>query len=376
MASGLALAAAATLSTAALAACSSSPAGTAGTTSASLSNVSSNAVWSQLTLSDARAAFDSYVAITNQAAQAGNRKLAESVLNGAAKDTTSTALTIARKSHLQPPYTSYAYGAPTFYLPEPPSAGDPQYFVVSVERTPFAGTTPMTPSTQDVAAGVQLPAAGRVLLLFEKSAAGGQWQLASASQLSPGESVPALATDSHGYVISESFNKPSSSLLVTPALAPPLQASVVDDGPASQAAQVVASGPLTTGLYQENKTSARGITAPSGDVYQWLLEGSNYGRLALKTTDGSVLVFYTMYMDTTVETKSALNQDIPIQPGPPISVPGFVQPLLAAKFLAPQKRLMVQDVVTFAAIDPSSADKSAKIQVLAIGGGVYSATAS
>jgi hypothetical protein len=376
MASGLALAAVATLSTTALAACSPSPPGTATTTSASLSNASSNAVWRQLTLSDARAAFESYVAATDQATRTSNRKLAESVLSGAAKDTTSTALTIARKSHVPPPYTQYAYGTPTFYLPQPPPAGDPQYFAVSVERTPVAGTTPMTSSSQDVAAGVPLPAAGRALLLFEKAAAGGPWQLASASQLLPGESVPALATDGHGYVILESFNQPTGSPLVTPALAPPLQASVVDDGPTSAAAQVVASGPLTTGLYKEAQTSARGISAPPGDVYQWLLEGSNYGRLALKMADGGVLVFYTMYLNTTVETQSALNQDIPILPGPRIAVPGFVRPLLAPALWAPQKRLQTQDILTFAAIDPPSADKSAKIGVIAVGGGLYTATAS
>jgi len=376
MASGLALAAVATLSTAAIAACSSAPAGTATTTTARLSNASSDAVWSQLTLSDARAAFTTYVATSNLAARTGDRKLAESVLSGAAQDTTSAAFTIARKSGIRPPFTQYTYGAPAFYLPQPPPAGDPQYFVVSVQRTPIAGTTPMTPSSQDVAAGVQLPAAGRVLLLFERSAARGPWQLASASQLAQGQSLPALATDGHGYVILESFPKPTGSPLVIPALAPPLQASVVDDGPASPAAEVVASGPLTTGIYQESHASARGITAPAGDVYQWFLEGSSYGRLAVKMANGGVLVFYTMYLNTTVETRSALNQDIPVLPGPTITVPGFVRPLLAPKFWAPQKRLQTQDIVTFAAIDPPSADKSAKIQVIAVGGGLNTATAS
>jgi hypothetical protein len=376
MASGLALAAFATLSTTALSACSSSPASTASTTATNSASISSDAVWRQLTLSDARAAFTSYVATSDLAARTGDRRLAESLLSGAAEDTTSAAFTIARRSHILPPYTRYTYGTPTFYLPEPPPAGDPQYFAVSVQRTPAGGTTPMTPSSQDVAAGVRLPAAGRVLLLFEKSAAGGSWQLASTSQLLPGESVPALSTDSHGYVILESFNKPTGSPLVIPALAPPLQASVVDDGPTSPAAQVVASGPPTTGLYKESATSARGIAAPAGDVYQWLLEGSNYGRLALKMANGGVLVFYTMYLNTTVETRSALNQDIPILPGPQITVPGFVRPLLGPKSLAPQKRLQTQDILTFAAIDPSSTDKSAKIRVIAVGGGLHTASAS
>ena len=69
----------------------------------------------------------------------------------------------------------------------------------------------------------------------------------------------------------------ASGQLVRPALAPPLQASVVDDGPASPAAQAVASGPLTTGLYDIGATSARGIAPPPGDVYQWLLEGRATG---------------------------------------------------------------------------------------------------
>jgi hypothetical protein len=234
----------------------------------------------------------------------------------------------------------------------------------------------MTPSSQDTAAGVPLSAAGRVLFLFEKSAADGSWQLASTSQLLPGESLPALATDSHGYVVLESFNQPTGSPLVIPALAPPLQASVVDDGPASAAARVVASGPLTTGLYKESATSARGIAPPPGDAYQWLLEGSNYGRLAVKTVGGGVLVLYAMYLNTTVETRSVLSQDIPVLPGPTITVPGFVRPLLAPARWTPQKRLQTQDIVTFAAIDPPSTDKSAKIQVIAVGGGLNTATAS
>ncbi len=376
MASGLAIAAVTTLSGAALAACSSSPVSTATTTAANSSNISSEAVWRQLTLSDARAAFTSYVAASDRAARTGDKTLALSVLSGAAADTMSAAFTIARKSHIVPPYTSYAYGTPTFYLPEPPRAGDPQYFVVSVERTPVPGTTPMTPSSEDVAGGVHLPVAGRVLLLFEKAAATGSWQLASNSELMPGESVPALATDSHGFVILESFTDPIGSPLVIPALAPPLQASVVDDGPASPAAQVVASGPATTGLYKESDTSARGIAPPTGDVYQWLLEGSNYGRLAVKMANGGVFVLYTMYLNTTVETKSALNQDIPILPGPQITVPDYVRPLLAPTLWAPRTRLQTQDIVTFAAIDPPSTDRSAKISAIAVGGGLYTATAS
>src|SRR5258708_33913209 len=168
----------------------------------------------------------------------------------------------------------------------------------------------------------------------------------------------------------------ASTQLVRPALTAPLQASVVDDGPASPAAQVVASGPLTTGLYELGATSARGIAPPPGDVYQWLLEGSNEGRLSLATADGGSLVLYTMYLNLTVQTKSSLNKDVPVLPGSPITVPAYVTPLLSATQRSPTTRLETQDVLTFAAIDPPATDKSAKIQVIAVGGGLHSATSS
>jgi hypothetical protein len=247
--------------------------------------------------------------------------------------------------------------------------------VVSVTRSPVPGTAPLVPSAQDVAADVQLPASGTVLMLFQKRTSGGPWQVASISQLAPGESVPALATDSRGYVILDSTNQPGTQL-VRPAMTPPLDASVVDDGPTSPASQVVASGPLTTGMYQTAATSARGIAPPPGDVYQWLLEGSSYGRLSLKTADGGSLVLYTMYFNLIVQTKSSLNQDIPVLSGQPITVPAYVKPLLSPSHWTPKTRLETQDILSFAAIDPPAADKSAKIQVIAIGGGLHEASGS
>src|SRR5262249_61543972 len=117
----------------------------------------------------------------------------------------------------RPPYARYTYGTPTFYLTEPPAASEPQYFVVSVERTRVAGG-PQAPSVQDVAAGVQFPASGRVLLLFEKSASRGSWRMVSVSQLAPGQSVPALATDNHGYVLRKSMTSPGGTELARPGL--------------------------------------------------------------------------------------------------------------------------------------------------------------
>ena len=49
----------------------------------------------------------------------------------------------------------------------------------------------------------------------------------------------------------------STDLLAQPYATGPLQAAVVDDGPASAAAKAVAAGPLTTGLYQARATATR-----------------------------------------------------------------------------------------------------------------------
>ena len=374
VASGLALVtAAAALS---VQGCTSSPASSASTDAASSSAVgtSSSAV-PTLAAADARAAYAKYLTASDEAALTGRDSAVLPLISGAASDTLEVQYALLGHDRIRPPYARYTYGTPTFYLTEPSAPSQPQYFVVSVERTRVVGG-PEAPSVQDVAAGVQFPASGRVLMLFEKSASGGSWQLVSVSQLAPGQAVPAFATDNHGYVLRKNMTSPGGTELVRPALAPPLQASVVDDGPASAASQVVAAGPLTTGLYQVASTSARDISAPHGDIYQWLLEGSSYGRLALQTADGGALVLYAMYFNTTVETPSALNQDIPVLKGPPISVPSYVQPLLEPGQTAPRRRLQTQDILTFAAIDPPASATGAKIQVIAIGGGLYDASAS
>jgi hypothetical protein len=327
----------------------------------------------QLTLSEAKAAYTTYVTTSDLAARVGNESLAMSVVQGAAADTLSAEYTIARASNVVPPYTRYQYGTPTYYLPEPTSAaGGPDYFVVSVARSALPGATPLVPSALGTAADVRLPAIGTVLMLFEKLDAGGAWQVASISQVETGESVPVLATDKSGYVVPDALGDLGTQL-VRPALTPPLQATVVDDGPTSSATQVVASGPLTTGLYELGATSAQGMAAPPGDVYQWLLEGSSVGRLALHTADGGSLVLYTMYLDLIVQTKSSLDQDVPVLSGQPITVPADVEPLLPPDRRNPTTRLEAQDILSFAAIDPPAADKSAKIQVIAIGGGLRTA---
>jgi hypothetical protein len=249
---------------------------------------------------------------------------------------------------------SAGYGAPTFLLPE--QSGYPRFFVADVTQRPNPGAV-----------------ASRELLLFKRAGAGAPWLLAGASRLTAGASLPALAARSGGYL--STVTPTTASLLAQPDDVGPLQAAVVDDGPASAASKVVAAGQLSTGLYQAALDHAGGgMTAPRGDVYQWELDGSSFPEFALRTAAGGALVFYAMSLDTTVAVPDVINKANPIRSGPPIAVPAAVRALLPPGRPAPLVQLQSQQTLTFAAIDP--APGNAKIQVIAMGGGLTSASAS
>ena len=267
---------------------------------------------------------------------------------------------------VQPDVAVYTYGAPTFYLPA--AAGYPRFFVASVDRA-LRGTD--SPATG--AGGAQVPQDGPALMLFEQAGARAPWLLASISQLPSGVTLPTLATGSAGYVPTVPLS--DASLVAQPDDAGPLQAGVVDDGQASAATRAVADGPLTTGMYQGAVNHAGGLRAPRGDVYQWELDGSSLPQFALRTAAGGALVFYAMSLNTTVAVPDVINKANPVHSGPPIQVPIDVQMLLPLGRPAPLVQLSASQTLSFAAIDPARA-ATARIQVIAIGGGLTSASAS
>jgi hypothetical protein len=264
---------------------------------------------------------------------------------------------------------SYAYRAPVFYLPE--TAGYPRFFVASVTRAQ-QGAKPLA-SASTLVGGAQVPVDGTALMLFEEKSEDAPWLLGSVSALPAGTTVPPLAaTDESGYIPTVRLSE--ASLVAQPDDAGPLQAAVVDDGQKSAAAKVVADGPLTTGMYEGALNHLSGLTAPRGDVYQWELEGVNTPEFALRTKDGGALVFYTMTLNTTVAVPGYVNEANPVRSGPPIPVPASLKPLLPKNEPAPLVQLSVQQTLSFAAVDPPRGP--AKIQVIAIGAGPASASAS
>ena len=330
-----------------------------------------------VTAAQARQVFDRYVAT---AAKAVSPQLASPVLPlvTGVEQAVLTA-TIARHGivmstaqgaygsslSVKPDFAVYTYDSPTFYLPE--AAGYPRFFVTSVERT-LRGTD----STTAGAGGAPVPLEGPALMLFQQASAGAPWLLASISQLPSGVTPPKLATNSAGYVPTVPLS--DASLAAQPDDTGPLQAGVVDEGQASAATRAVADGPLTTGMYQGALSHAGGLTAPHGDIYQWELDGSSFPQFALRTAAGGALVFYAMTLTTTVAVPDVINKADPVRSGPPIQVPVDVQMLLPPGRPAPLVELSSSQTLSFAAIDPASG--TAKIQVIAVGGGLTSASAS
>jgi len=352
----LAWAGAALALTAALAAagCTSTPAPAGAGTQAGSTTAA-------VTIAQARQVFASYVTVADRAAAAGDATLALSTVSGVQKTAIAAQLKAAKSG--AGAVTRYRYGTPAFYLLR--QEGYPRSFVASVQRTLVAGN-----GTPGGAGWLPLAPAGQVLMVFQQSGATSPWLLSSTSQLPAGVSVPRLATDSAGYVASVPLD--SGAQLARPDTAAPLQAAVVDEGPASPAAKVVAAGNLTTGLY----AAARGAqTAPRGDVYQWELEGSHYASFALRTADGGALVFYAMYLNSVVQVPAVLTKGV-VKAGPPITVPGYLDFLLPPRQAAPRVQLEAQQLLSFAAVDPPAGGPAAKIQVIAIGGGLTYADAS
>jgi hypothetical protein len=335
-----------------------------------------------ITAAQARQVFDTYVATTARAARTNDASLALSLLTGTPHAVAAAALgrhpvTVAGTSSGSAYSSSltvtvgqarYSYGPPTFYLPE--QAGYPHFFVADVTQT--LADVPADGRATITAGGVRIPADGPALLLFEQSAASGPWLLASDSRLPPGASPPRLARNSAGAI---PVVQPSAAAF----LAPPddvgaLQAAVVDDGPSSADTKAVADGPLTTGMYQGALDHVDGMRAPRGDVYQWDLAGSTLPEFALQTAAGGALVFYAMTLNTTVAVPDYVNKADPVHSGPAIAEPADVQSLLPKGQPAPLIDLQSQQTLSFVAVDPDPS--TAKVQVIAMGGGLTSASAS
>jgi hypothetical protein len=292
-----------------------------------------------LTLTEAEAAYSSYVTVSDTAAARGNQQLGQSdiayeqwtVVHGQY-----TALATART-----PVPRYRYGQPAFYVPA--LGAYPQWFMVAVPRTIMVSGHP--------------GATVNVIMLFERRRPDQPWLLDGSAVLD--QPLPAIARDKDGYAIDVRATDPD--LLLPPDVVGATQAGVVDEGPANPAAAVIGSGPLTTGLYATQDAHSHAATA-LGLSYQWLLEGAAFPEFELRTADGGALVMYAMYLDTTTEHYGLVR-------GSPIPVPASFIPLLAAPTEIGYHAVYANWTFEYAAVDPPAAGRNAKVQIIGSGGG-------
>jgi len=242
--------------------------------------------------------------------------------------------------------TGLVYGKPTLYVPK--LITYPQWFMAAVPEHPATGGAEQTE-----------------VLVFDRPDAEAIWALSGSAVLNQGAPALGVAVDSAGYATALATSDPK--LKLRPDIVGAMHATVADDGPSSAAAVAVAPGPETTGFYQVNAALARQAAARH-DVYTWALEGTSYPVFALRRTDGSALVFYTMTLTTATE---------PVKLPPPhstaklpaIPVPSAYRPLLPAD-QPPILRVLAADAtLSYVALDPAGSSASGRIQVIGSGGG-------
>src|SRR5581483_8228170 len=146
------------------------------------------------------------------------------------------------------------------------------------------------------------------LMLFARAKTTVNWTLSGTAVLSG--PLPKVALEG-GYATAVSTI--DQSLLLRPDVVGATQAAVVDEGPASPAAAVVAAGPQTTGLYAAQAAQAA-AQQRRGLQYQWLLQGSPFPEVGLRLAGGGALIVYGMYLNTT-------NEHPNLDAGSPIPVP-------------------------------------------------------
>ena len=288
-----------------------------------------------VTFADARAAYQTYLNVSDAAAATGDEASALTVVTSAQWAQTRSQYNALASAGT--PVPRYRYGTPAFYVPA--LSGFPQWFMVTANRTTVTGGKPgATDST---------------LMLFAREKKSEDWTLSGTAVLS--RPLPAIARDADGYAVPVSTT--DSSLLLRPDVVGATQAAVVDDGPSSPAAAVIAAGPLTTGLHAAQAARAA-AEQRRGLQYQWLLQGAPYPQVGLRLAgSGSALIMYGMYLNTS-------NEHPNLVAGSPIGVPAEFKPMLAEPTEIGYHAVFANWAYQFAAIDPPATARDGKLEVI------------
>ena len=200
-----------------------------------------------LSLSAAQQVYHGYLAASDLAAAQGNQTQGLAIAGGTLWPQLKGEYTALATTGI--PVPRYRYGQPVFYVPG--LAGYPEWFMVAVPR--------------QTSTDGHLGPVVNTIMLFDRPDQAAPWTLNGVAVLD--QPLPAISRDQDGYAIAVVNNDPS--LLLQPDVVAATQAAVVDEGPDSAAAAVIASGPQTTGLYAAQVAVGR-ADAAAGAHYQWL----------------------------------------------------------------------------------------------------------
>jgi hypothetical protein len=294
--------------------------------------------------------FNAYVTAERVALANHDQLLAESLTGSSQYTLLAAEYAIAAATGNQ--VTSPTYGKPTLYVPK--LITYPQWFMATVPEYPPHGGHPRT-----------------ALMVFDRPDAAASWTLDGTVLLRQDAPPLNVKVDQNGYATALATTDPA--LEFRPVEVGATHAAVVDEGPASAAASVVAAGPLTTGIYQAHVATARQVAA-QGNTFGWQMEGTSYPVFALRTTDGGAIVFYTMSLNT--ETTPVHKPPAhPKTPPPTIPVPEAYKPLLPPDQVPITHGLDADATLQFLSIDPPPARNggtTGKLQVVgSVGGPTY-----
>lgn len=275
--------------------------------------------------------FNAYVTAERVAVANHNALLAQQLVSSAEYSMVATQWSIGQE-------VAPAYGKPMLYVPKLTTY--PQWFMAEV---PESGN------------GRSI---GTALMVFDRPDAAANWVLDGSVMLSR-NTPPLHVAVKGGYATV--LRTTDKNLQFRPDEVGAIHATVVDEGPASAAAKVVAPGPLTTGLYQTYSATAK-ASASAGNYYSYELEGTSYPVFALATTDGGAIVMYTMSLNTSTTPKHPSAKAI--------AVPDNFKPLIpqvtAGKY--PFTKLMDADYTQqYLAVDPPPARNGSTTPLRVVG---------
>lgn len=304
----------------------------------------------RLTPDVAAKAFRSFINNDDVARASGDERLALALSSDG--QSLLTAAAYQKSAWTGDPLPRYQYGTPAIYTPR--LSNYPQWFVVSVDRTPV---------------GTSDSAKQSVLLGFILKSPAERWRLSVETQLAKGVKPPAVQVDKDGYATPlPTFD---SDVLIEPRQMSAIQASLVQDGPLSEASKAMKPGPYTTDYYTQSQKDAK-AAADAGQALDSVIFATSYPIFPLRTADGGALVLYALSRTTITYLKKK---------GGSLPIPRQAAHLLFDQHspgsLLIKDQLNITETLQFAGLDPIKVKAPAvqpKADVIASDGDATSAS--